>query len=700
MRFARALASVLVLAGALAGSGCGDSLPGSNEGAGTGSAPRAAVATAAEAEEAALLAELRRFEDERRSRADFGAAPASDALFGADPYVIRAVGRDRFVGILRGVHAVVLLDGELNEIARTAAPASPSGLVVAGGSAFVVGERASVVQAYRVGRDRVEALAAIPLVGARALRDVAAGPDGVLYAVDEEQGRLFTLTPDVRAPSGYEVSSIVVGAGAFRVTRTKGAVIVACLLEHTIAAYRVDGGGRPSGAPAVIRNDGPLWSFAASEEQGDLIIASGGVEDRPLDRTHGSFENVDSFLYLDRVEWGAPPRAVRLAEVNLSEHGVVLPKAVALSRDRGELSITATGYGGEAFASIHVREGKGAPEVVAYPLPPGTSSMEPMEGGGMVIANPLLDAWILYRTEHLPGAKSRVAGPRDDARSAASRLGEALVYTTLMAPWNRSDGPLSRFTCETCHFEGYVDGRVHATGRGDVRATTKPLLGLFNNRPHFSRAMDPDLSAVAHNEFRVAGARSGHTPVFDLKVTDRAWFDDAGVTGADLTAVGLRRAFMTFLMEWSHRSSAITAGRTAFSDEERRGAAVFRDRCEGCHEARLASDVAASRVPFDRWEAKIFSDAAPIVWGQARYEKTGVEPYVHAEGARVPSLRRLYKKHPYFTNGTAKSLADVLARVRTGDGAFLHDAPPSPAPAGAALAADERAALEAFLKLL
>ncbi len=91
-------------------------------------------------------------------------------------------------------------------------------------------------------------------------------------------------------------------------------------------------------------------------------------------------------------------------------------------------------------------------------------------------------------------------------------LGEALFFTTLMGPWNKSDGPLSRFTCETCHFEGYVDGRTHHTGRGDVHAVTKPLLGLFNNRPHFSRALDPDLVSVAFNEFRVAGAKSGRDP--------------------------------------------------------------------------------------------------------------------------------------------------------------------------------------------
>lgn len=177
------------------------------------------------------------------------------------------------------------------------------------------------------------------------------------------------------------------------------------------------------------------------------------------------------------------------------------------------------------------------------------------------------------------------------------------------------------------------------------------------------------------------------------------WLTDLEVAAEDLTALGLRRAFMTFLMEQTHRSSAVTAGRTSFSPQERRGAELFREQCERCHQARVATEDAASRVAFEGWEAVIFSPAAPIVWGDARYEKTGVEPLVHESGARVPSLRRLYKKHPYFTNGRAKSVADVLARARFGDGVFFHDT----APEGARLRAldeGDRAAIEAFLLLL
>jgi hypothetical protein len=281
----------------------------------------------------------------------------------------------------------------------------------------------------------------------------------------------------------------------------------------------------------------------------------------------------------------------------------------------------------------------------------------------------------------------------------AARVGEALLFTTLMAPWNRSDGPLSRFTCETCHFEMYGDGRTHHTGRGDVHATTKPLRGLFNNRPHFSRALDPDLTVVANSEFRVAGAKSDHDSWFTVRVDDFPWLRWLGVTDPALPPLALRKALMTALMRLGHAPNpAVTPG-GHFTDLERQGAALFRDRCETCHQARLASDDPASRLPFAQWESLVMTDADPLVWGEAEYRQTGVVPYVHQSGSRVPSLRRLYKKFPYFTNGSAQDLAAVLGRARFAGATFWHDG----GPAGASQSffdPEEIQRLRAFLDLL
>jgi hypothetical protein len=97
----------------------------------------------------------------------------------------------------------------------------------------------------------------------------------------------------------------------------------------------------------------------------------------------------------------------------------------------------------------------------------------------------------------------------------------------------------------------------------------------------------------------------------------------------------------------------------------------------------------------------------PIVWANDAYVQSGVLPYVHEKGARVPSLRRLYKKHPYFTSGSAVTLEDVLVRARFLPSGFQHDlartdasAADAPGDVEATLDVPSQSALLCFLRLL
>jgi hypothetical protein len=613
------------------------------------------------------IAPLRAFEADRHARADLAHLPTSDTTTGANPYAIAPLpGGDRAVALLRGRDAIVLLDASARELARAPAPRSPTGLALGGdGRIFVSGEAEATIARYRVRGDAIVREGGVDVPDALAIRDVAWGPEGVLHVVEEHDGRLLTVSAD--GPAGSPAEALRCG-GPVKVARVGDRVIVDCLLDHTLVIRRVDTAGRPvAEGEQRIRHDGPIWSFeVALGADGELVVAAGGVEDHPLDRSIGSFGYIDSFLFLYRVPREGPP--LRVAEVNLSALGVVTPKALRVAEADGEIVVTATGYGGEVMAELAFVEGA-PPRVATRALAPGTTAWATLASGASIFADPLLDAWLVAAR----GGAAAVVPVADSApaRSPGARLGEALVFTTIMAPWASSEGPLSRFTCETCHFEGYVDGRTHHTGRGDVRATTKPLLGLFNNRPHFSRALDPDLSSVAENEFDVAGANSGHDTHFTLDPAAHPWL---GAIGLDRPAgpEELRLAFMEFLSGFAHRPSPKAALRSTFTTDERRGAALFRDRCEACHEARLAADEPASRVPFEGWEALVLAPEGALVWGTARYAKTGVEPYVHEQGARVPSLRRLYKKQPYLTNGSARDLRSLLARAGfRGDG-FRH----------------------------
>jgi hypothetical protein len=205
---------------------------------------------------------------------------------------------------------------------------------------------------------------------------------------------------------------------------------------------------------------------------------------------------------------------------------------------------------------------------------------------------------------------------------------------------------------------------------------------------------------MANNEFRVAGANSGHDSWFSLSRAEFPWLARVGVGDAPVEPEGLRRALMAFFMRFNHRPNPSIVDRSEWSPLERGGAAVFRDKCERCHEARLVTDEASTRVPFDRWESLVMARQGAIVWAHSDYEMTGVTPYVNDKGARVVSLRRLYKKYPYFTNGSAKSVRAVLDRARFAGGRFFHDGAPASAVGSSALGEDEKNELAAFLDLL
>lgn len=648
-----------------------------------------------------VIAALRPFEGQLHREIDLFHPPSSETGLGADPWkVARLPGTTRHVGILRGRSELVLLGDDLRAIARAKTPRSPTGLAVGpDGTIWVTGELSRTVARFVVQGDAIVESGKHDVAGVFGLRDVAVTASGVAWVIDERTGRLHSLSTKpgagARATSGRAPCH-----GASQLTATPRHLVVGCATEHEVLVFDTDASGAITNAdtPRKIHHDGPVWGFDAREiDGGSLVVAIGGVEDKPLDRRDGFFGWIDSFVFVYRFDAAA---VVKLATVNVGEKGVVTPKALAITRaDATSATMFVAAYGAANAATVSITK-DAEPSVVVRPLVPGIRAVA-ASGESMVMADPLLDAWVSWS----PDSPRKVVAA-DDAPPAVhpqTRLGEALFFTTLMAPENSTEGAHSRFTCETCHFEGYGDGRTHHTGREDIHAVTKPLVGLFGNRPYFTRALDPDLSTIAHAEFRVAGAGSGTSPFFVTDSKRVFWLEDlvpsnaASKLAESLDGYELRRSLMRFLASFSHRPNPAVIGRKAFTATERRGAGVFRDRCETCHAARLIADEGGTTIPFESWEASIFSDESPIVWARAGYEKTGIEPYVHPEGARTTSLRRMYKKFPFFTNGSAKSKSDVVTRVRIAGPRLFHgNAPPEAAP----LHPEEQSALLAFLELL
>jgi hypothetical protein len=83
-------------------------------------------------------------------------------------------------------------------------------------------------------------------------------------------------------------------------------------------------------------------------------------------------------------------------------------------------------------------------------------------------------------------------------------------------------------------------------------------------------------------------------------------------------------------------------------------------------------------VPFEEWRAWLEDPSRDPVWGAPFYSKTGVRPYFDQAGTIVPSLRRVWRKYPYFTNGSAGSTRAVLERFRWSETYSWHDATGEP----------------------
>lgn len=653
------------------------------------------------------LAALQRYEEERRRRTDFAALPDATSALGSNPYQLQPIGDGSvLVGILRGAGAVVLIDRRGRELARATAPPSPTALAVdRSGRILVGGTGSGAIAMYRAdGASSLVRTGELAIAGAWTVRALATGPGDWVYAADQRTGALTALEL-TRAGRAAHERRIDRCRSPIQLAVVAGWLVADCVAEHSLLAYALDPRGAPIDvAPVRMSIDGPFWSVAAASSGDRALVAAGGIEDHPLERQSGGFGYIDSFLYLYELPRARGEPARRIAAVNLGAAGVVTPKWVRLElTDGGGAVVRTAGYATASLVTLTwpTVTADAAPAVESRRFAPGTTDWSPAAGGGAeVAASPLLDGWVVTG----PGGGAPVIAPAAPAsgtpqRSTESRVGEALFFTTLMSPWNRSDGKLSRFTCETCHFEAYGDGRVHFTGRGTVHSATKPLRGLFNNRPHFTRALDRTMARMVHAEFRVANRWSGRDPWFSLAAADFPWLAVVDGVPATMSPMYLRRSFMSFLMDLTFEPNQAVRGRERFSAREREGAGLFRERCASCHRARTITEEPASEVPFDRWERLVFSTQGPIVWASAEYQKTGIEPYVHQEGARTTSLRRAYQKYPYFTNGSARSLDEIVERAAWANGRFFHDRAPTSGHPGR-FSAEQRAALVAFLELL
>jgi hypothetical protein len=669
-------------------------------------APASAPHTAAASAPTDPLARLYDLEQAlRRSIAD-GERPPGPG--GADPSALAALDDGGVLLTLSATSELVRLDSEARELTRVASAAGARDVATWQGEAYVVGGRDGRLLRHPLAG---EGRAGISLGAGVALLDDLAAPSTVSVATrrdracvvvaDDPAGELVVVPAD--APPSVRAQRVPVGPRLIGADAFGDLVVARSLIDHTAVVFRADAAcvltelGR-------VTHDGPLYAATAfTDVDGAVQLIVAGVEDRPLDRSDGFFGDLDTAVVAYALRGAS---FVRRWAVNVGELGLVNVKRLLLEGPpRAPRAVLALSAGSAAVVRLGVATGEATPATPLLPV--GDAVLT--RGKWLWTTSPLTDALTLFRVHQLDHTARTFIPQGGPPRAPLVALGEALALTSLMAQRPRADGQHSQVSCESCHHALSVDGRTHFTGRtrDDERvvATTRTLFGLLQARPHFSRALDKTSTIMIDNEFGVMAAGTDGDARFDLILAEHPWLGLLGLKrGATIDAVTLREALMRFLASARPPPAPATRARRQQGDArlsslEARGADVFAARCARCHAPRVLLDEEDTAVPRAQWGAHLLGDRPSLVWARDGYERTGVTPYVHDDGARPSPLFGLWLKRPLLTTGEAATLEQLLDAVRDRPGAFQHRPPPGDDGVGT-LPADERKALLAFLQLL
>ena len=534
----------------------------------------------------------------------------------------------------------------------------------------------------------VQVLAPGLLAGARGLAVAAGGR--FAYVASPALGGVAVVSLE----SGAVVQELPTGLSprAVRLIAVSGEprLAVSNFIEHTVTFHRVAGDGRLSAAVQTIRTAAPVL---------DVLETGGGHpslwllthEDRPVSRAHGPVEGLDSgVIRLPVAQAVVDPGAGARPFANLGDRAqpVIELEAAAAGAD-GTVAVAGGGSDNLLLAT------PGQPDLraaTAVPVGANPSAVAALPGGRFVTADRLSDTLTFVTAA---GRVEAVLPVGDPTRTSAADLGELLFYSRALVPHNSAAGPLSLYTCAACHADGDRDGRLHPAKQNRFFSTTLTCRGLASTAPFLRLGNQTTLDVFADNivSTHAQGAERDPAHFADYPVTLRLR-DGRGWRERTLSPSELRAALSAYMATIPPEPSPFVApGARTLEPEARRGLAVFRERCAGCH--RLVGDSArGDRVPDRVLEARLLSGRVALA--AAGRMDVGT-PVLGEGGNNPPSLRGVWEAAPYFSDGSARTLEEALRRTDP-DADAVHAAanaarPPAFSPA-------DRAALLAFLRAL
>jgi hypothetical protein len=566
------------------------------------------------------------------------------------------------------------------------------------------------------GRWRVTRVEAGPTSGARGL---ALSPDGALAYVASPAERAVDVV-SVADPGAGVVERVSTGLSprALRVVPAgalpgapRALLLVSSFVERRVTVHEVAADGRLGPPVQTIATEAPVLDLEVAGTPPALLLFT--HEDRPLSRAHLAVEGLDSGvlrLPARAVDAAGPPFVDagpgRRAFTNLSERAreaVVEPVAVAHDAATGALAVV--GAGSDDLLILSTRPPSARDPASGTTLAVGTSpvAVAALPGGRWVTADRLSDTLTFVEaTGDIPRVTATLS-VGEPARSSPAEFGEVMFYGRVLTPRNVADGPLSLYTCAACHDDGHVDGRRHPSKRNRFYSMTKTCRGIGTTAPYLSVGEPDTIDAFADNivATHAQGAEGGPEDYDRYPVTLRLRAPgDGGSDGSQgwkrvtLSPDEVRAALAAYMARIPPEPSPFVApGRRALTAEERRGLALFRDGCAGCHE--LVGDTArGDLVPARELERRLL--AGQVALASPRLYDVGT-PVLGKTGNNPPSLRGVWDAAPYFSDGSARTLEDVLRRT---DPSAKKVHAPANAERPPAWSPEACAALLAFLRAL
>jgi len=195
---------------------------------------------------------------------------------------------------------------------------------------FVAGELSGEIQLYEIRNGSLEPRGKIHLHGIGSIRDLIYVPSSQsLFLLDDFDRRLHQL---VLAPNwskqvklDFKRKTFPLGAGPIQIRYQDDHLLINLLLEHSLWIIPLVQGSPDFSLSSRITHDGPIWDFDAVAWKDSLMIAAGGVENRPLNRLGGEFGYIDSYLFFVRSPARSYHRSISLAVRRPPQHRSLRP---------------------------------------------------------------------------------------------------------------------------------------------------------------------------------------------------------------------------------------------------------------------------------------------------------------------------------------------------------------------------------------